>query len=464
MNSMETAIETKSAAKAPARLTDVCERLVELAKKAGAGEAEAYASRTRESSVKVRDGAVEELQQATSKGVGLRVLSAGRLGFAYGTDFSRDGLKGLAESAIALAKGAAKDESNGLPRGAQLGFTRGAEGDYDPAIEKIDPAWKLGAARICETAAASVDPRVRKFDSTSAGDFLSHSAIASSRGASGESRASYAYIHCSPVAEADGQLQTASWGDTRRKLAALTHPEQIGRVAAARAARMLGARKVKTQRVPVIFDPQMAAGFIGGLEAAVNGNLVYKKSSFLGAFLGKRVASKTFTLIDDATLAGGLATHPFDGEGVATQRNVVIEEGVLKRFLYDTQTARKAKARSTGNASRGWSSLPSIGSSNFFLAAGDLSPEEIIRGTKRGLYVTAMLGRGADVVTGDYSRGANGLWIEDGEFTHPVQEVTVSGTLLEMLASIDAVGSDLELRTSTAAPTLRFNELQVSGA
>ena len=187
-----------------ASLLEVCDQLVKLAKKAGASDSEAYAERTRESSVKVREGSVEELQQATSKGVGLRVFAAGRLGFAYGTDFSKDGLRGLAQSAVSLAKGTAKDPFNELPRGSQLG--RGPEGGYDPAIEDIDPAWKLRAAHAAERAAGQVDRRVRKFDSTGAGDFLASSAIASSRGASGESRASYAYVYCSPVAEADGQL------------------------------------------------------------------------------------------------------------------------------------------------------------------------------------------------------------------------------------------------------------------
>src|SRR2546421_4011477 len=445
-----------------ASLLDICEQLVKLASKAGASDSEAYAERTRESSVKVRDGNVEELQQATSKGVGLRVFTAGRLGFAYGTDFSKDGLRGLAESAVSLAKGAAKDQFNELPRAGQLG--RGPEGEYDPAIEEIDPSWKLRAAHAAERAAAQVDRRVRKFDSTGAGDFLASSAIASSRGASGESRASYAYLYCSPVAEADGQLQTASWADTRRRLSALQAPEEIGRIAAQRAARMLGARKVKTQKAAIIFEPQQAAGFFGGLAGAVNGDLVHKKSSFLARLLGKRIASDQVTLVDDATLSDGLATRPFDGEGVASQRTVVIERGVLKSFLYDTYTARKAGARSTGNAARTWASLPHIGTSNFVLERGATSPEEIVRSTKRGLLVTAMLGSGANVVTGEYSRGANGLWIEDGQVVHPVQEVTVSGSLLEMLQAIDAVGDDLDLRSSTAAPTLRIAEAVVSGS
>src|SRR5205085_2349318 len=345
-------------------LLDTCELLVKLARKAGAAEAEAYAERTREASVRVRDGEVEELHQASSKGIGLRVICGQRLGFAYGTDLSKDGLKALAGKAVALAKGAAKDPANGLPRGAQLGAV--SAGEYDPAIEEIAPEWKLHAAREAEKAARAEDPRVRKFDSTGAGDFLSQTAIASSHGARGESRASYAYVYCSPVAEADGQLQTASWIDTRRTLATLQSPEEVGRIAARRAARMLG--------------------------------------------------------------------------------------------------ARKPKAKSTSSASRAGASLPSIGTSNFYLQAGTEKPEAIVKSVKNGLYVTAMLGRGADVVTGDYSRGANGIWIENGELAYPVQEITVSGNLLEMLQSIDAVGDDLDFRSSVAAPTLRFAELQVSGA
>ncbi|HWE22321.1 MAG TPA: TldD/PmbA family protein [Myxococcales bacterium] len=460
---MEAQVATRKAgAQRELPLLEVCEQLVSLAKRAGASDAEAYAERTRESSVKVRDGNVEELHQATSKGVGLRVFSAGRLGFAYGTDFSREGLRKLAQDALALAKGAAKDEFNELPRGKSLG--RGPEGAYDPAIEEIDPAWKLRVARAAEQAATRVDPRVRKFDSTGAGDYLAHSAIASSKGAAGESRASYVYLYCSPVAEADGQLQTASWSDTRRRLAELQAAEEIGRIAAQRAARMLGARKVKTQKAAIIFEPQQAAGFFGGLAGAVNGDLVHKKSSFLARLLGKRIASEQVTLADDATLAAGLATRPFDGEGVASQRTLVIDRGVLKNFLYDTYTARKAGARSTGNAARSWASLPHIGTSNFILERGTVAPEEIVRTTKRGLLVTAMLGSGANVVTGEYSRGANGLWIEDGQIVHPVQEVTVSGSLLDLLSSIDAVGTDLELRSSIAAPTLRIAEAMISGS
>ena len=449
-----------------AGLLEVAARLVELARKAGAEEAEAFAERTRDASVKVRDGAVEELSQATSKGVGLRVFSGGRLGFASGTDFSPEGLEALAGLAVALARESARDESNALPRGRLLGFNPDGRGDYDPAIESLAPGWKLEAARAAEAAARAHDPRVRKFDSTGAGDYLAHSAIASSQGAHQSTRASYVQVWCAPVAEEGGLLQTASWSDTRRLLSALEAPEEIGRTAARRAVRMLGARKIKTTRVPVIFDPQMAGSFFAGLAAAVNASMVIKKSSFLAALLGERIAPESITLVDDPLLPHGLATRPFDGEGVASRRNLILDRGVLSTFLYDAYHARKAgRAQgSTGSAQRGYGSLPSIGTSNWVVQAGTTNAADLIKTVKRGLYVTAMLGRGADVVTGDYSRGSNGLWIEDGELAYPVQEVTVAGTLREMLRSIDAVGSDLSIRGSVAAPSLRFAELQVSGA
>jgi PmbA protein len=233
--------------------------------------------------------------------------------------------------------------------------------------------------------------------------------------------------------------------------------------AAHRALRMLGAKKVKSQRVPVVFDPTMAGSFISAVAGAANGDAVYKKSSVLAPLLGKAIAAAGVTIVDDGLLDRGLGTSPVDGEGVATRVTPIVERGVLRSFLYDAQTARKAKAKTTGNAMRGYSSLPYIGTNNLRLEPGSATPEEIIKGVKRGLYVTAMLGRGADIVTGDYSRGANGLWIEDGALAFPVQEVTVAGNLLGMLKSIDAIGSDLQFRSSVLAPTIRFAELTVAG-
>jgi PmbA protein len=226
---------------------------------------------------------------------------------------------------------------------------------------------------------------------------------------------------------------------------------------------MLGAKKVPSCRVPIVFDPFMAAAFIGGLAGPVNGDMVFKKSSFLAGKLGERIAPDTVSVVDDGLMPRGLGSSPFDGEGVPTRRTSIVERGVLKSFLYDCTTARKAKAKPTGNASRSYASLPSIGLNNFYLEKGSQKPQEIIRGVREGFYVTAMLGRGANAVTGEYSRGANGLWIQGGELAFPVQEVTVAGNMLELLGAIDAVGDDLEFRGSMAAPTLRLSEATVSG-
>jgi PmbA protein len=226
---------------------------------------------------------------------------------------------------------------------------------------------------------------------------------------------------------------------------------------------MLGAKKVKSQKVPVIFDPMMAASFVGNVASAASGDAIYKKSSVFASRLNKKVAAGEVTLLDDGLLKRGLGTSPFDGEGVATRRTPIVEKGMLRNFLYDSFTARKAGARTTGNASRGYSSLPHIGFNNLYLEPGEASPEELIKDVKNGFYVTAMLGHGANVVTGEYSRGANGLWIENGELTVPVQEVTVAGNMLEMMESIDGIGSDLTFRGSVGAPTVRFAELTVSG-
>lgn len=447
-------------------LRKVCERVAARAKRLGADQAEAYAERTREASVKVRDGEVEDLTEATSRGLGLRVIRGGRLGFAWTSDFSPGALELFVRRALALAEVSARDPKNVLPdREALAKRNPEPEGLFDPEVESLGADWKISAAVRMEAACRAEDPRIAGLEAVGAGDYLAEVAIASSEGFSDEHRGTYVYLYASPVAKADdGQLQTASWMDYRRRLSQLQEPEEIGRIAARRAARMLGARKAPTQRVPVVFEPGMAASFIGGLVGAVNGEMVHRRSSFLGELRGEKVAPATVTVVDDGLLAGGLATAAFDGEGVPTRRTAVIEGGVLRSFLYDAYTAGRAKARTTGNARRSFSSLPGIGVSNFYLERGTAPAAGIVAGVKNGLYVTSMLGRGANTITGEYSRGANGLWIRDGELAEPVQEITVSGEMLAMLRGIDAVGDDLDFRGSMGAPTIRFAELMVSGS
>ena len=442
----------------------LAKRLVQRAGKRGARQAEAFIQIGRDSSCRVRDGRIEDLTQATSRGVGLRVIANNRLGFAYTSDLDPSSLDAFVDRALQLASAAAPHRHNGLPRSADL-KPRAALGDlFDAEVAHLPAEWKVNVSLEIERAAKSFDRRITTFDSVGAGDHVSEVYVASSEGLADGYQGTYVFMYAVPVAtDESGSLQTSYWVDYKRFLGQLESPEAIGREAARRAVRMLGAKKVPSQKVPVVFDPMMAASFVANVAAAASGDAVYKKSSILVGKLGKKVAAERVTLVDDGLLEKGLGSSPFDGEGVPTRRTGVIENGVLRSFLYDSFTARKAGTKTTGNAQRGYSSLPHIGFNNLYLEPGQLPPEEIVREVRNGFYVTAMLGHGANIVTGEYSRGANGLWIENGELAYPVQEVTVAGDLLGMMRNIDAIGNDLVFRGSVGAPTIRFAELTVSG-
>jgi PmbA protein len=442
----------------------LAKKVVQRATKMGAKQAEAFLEVGRQSSCRVRDGEIEDLTEATSKGVGLRIITKDRrLGFAYTSDFDPASLDSFVDRALQLAQTAAPNKLNGLPTAKELGKPVKAEELFDPAVEGLPGDWKIKTALEAEKAGKAVDPRISTFNSVGAGDYVSEVYMASSEGLSAGYAGTYVYLFASPVASENGQLQTSYWMDYKRFLGDLDSAEQVGREAARRAVRMLGAKRVKTQQVPVIFDPMIAAGFVGNIAAAADGNAIYKNSSIFVSKLGKRLAPDSVTVVDDGLLKRGLGTSPFDGEGVATRRTALLEKGVLKSYLYDAFTARKAKAKTTGNAARGYNSLPHIGTNNLYMEPGTKPPEELIREVKSGFYVTAMLGRGADPVTGEYSRGANGMWIENGELAYPVQEVTVAGNMLQMLQDLDGIGSDLQFRGSAGAPTLRFKQLTISG-
>ncbi|MFM2152859.1 MAG: hypothetical protein RL199_1294 [Pseudomonadota bacterium] len=447
-----------------AELKALCERVVERARRAGATEVDAFAERSRQSSVSVIDGDIEELSEATAKGVGVRLIVDGRLGFASTTDFEPAGLETLVERAMALAKVAAPDRSNVLPSGDELGLSSrpGLRRLFDDRVADLDPGWKLAAAFELERAARAEDARCTRFEGSGAGESVFEHAIASSHGLSDAERGTQVYLWCAPVASDGTGLQTASWSDQRRFFAELESPESVGREAARRTVRMLGAKRPPSGTYPVVFDPVMSASFFGALARAFNGELVHKTSSFLGDRLGQTIASPLVTLVDDGTLDGAPGAARFDGEGVSVRRLPLIERGVVRQFLYDARTARKAGAKTTGSARRGYAGLPAIGTRQLVVEPG--ATTDLLKGIERGLYVTAMLGSGANVVTGDYSRGANGLWIENGELTFPVQEATVAGHLFEMLAGVDALGTEQHRRGGVWAPALRFGGLVVAGA
>jgi PmbA protein len=287
--------------------------------------------------------------------------------------------------------------------------------------------------------------------------------LANTLGFMGTYRASSVSFSVVPVAERDGQMQRDYWYSAGRGLGELLAPEEVGRVAAERTLRRLGARKVPTCEVPVVFDPETAAELMGTLFRALSGYSVFRNATFLKGRLGETVASPLLTLVDEGRRYRGLGARPFDGEGLATRRNVPLEQGVLRHFLCDAYSARKIGAKPTGSARRNVAGGPTVGAGNLFFEAGTTPPEQILGEVERGLYVTDLIGFGIDLVSGDYSQGAVGQWIEKGRFAHPVHEITVAGNLKQMLMDVDAVGNDLVFRGSAASPTLRIRKMTVSG-
>jgi PmbA protein len=267
-----------------------------------------------------------------------------------------------------------------------------------------------------------------------------------------------------PIASDESGMQRDYWYSTARKFDRLDAPAEIGEEAARRALRRLGARKVPTQKVPVVFAPTIAGGLLGNLCSAISGSAIYRGASFLVDHLGERIAPDHVTVYDDGTLPMALGSKPFDGEGLPTRRTTVVENGVLRSYLLDTYSARKLGMQSTGNAARGAGDPPGVSPTNFYLKPGSHTPEELIASVPNGLYVTGLIGFGVNLVTGDYSRGASGLWIENGELTYPVEEITIAGNLRHMLADIEMIGNDLDMSRKIAAPTLKIGSMTIAGA
>jgi PmbA protein len=281
----------------------------------------------------------------------------------------------------------------------------------------------------------------------------------------GEYQSSYCSISTSPIAQgANGEMQRDCWWSQARAFRNLEQPEGVGREAARRTLRMLDARRVPTQQAPVIFAPEVARGIVGAVFDAAAGDAIYRGASIFTGKLGEEVAAASVTVVDDGTIPGGFGTSPFDAEGLPSRRTVIVEKGVLKNYILNTYAGRKLGMKSTGNAGRGLAGNPYLDAGNLYLEAGTLAAGEMIRGVERGLYVTRMLGQGVNLVTGDYSRGAAGLWIENGELAYPVHEITIAGNLKDMLRNISAIGSDLIFRGATAAPTLRIDGMTIAGA
>ncbi|MCX6639540.1 MAG: TldD/PmbA family protein [bacterium] len=443
-------------------LQEIAQYTVEQAIKAGAQQSDVYLEKGRESEVDVRMGELETLKQATSKGLGLRVYCGNRLGFAYTSDFDKKSLSNFAKRTVEMAQEISPDPNNVLPPTPKVPSYPDLD-LYDPEVASIPIEWKLKTAKEMEAIAMAYDKRITNSNGASVSDGESESVIANSNGIVHSYMSSFCSLSCSPVAEENDKKQTNYWYSSKRFFKELDSPESVAKEAARRTVLMLGAVKPKTQQVPVVFDPQMAASLMGIIFYSLNGDSIMKRSSFMVDKLGQKIATDKLTMIDDALMKRGLGSQPIDDEGIPTTTKVVIDQGVLKMYFYDGYSAHKAGTQPTGNARRGYASTPSIGAWNLYLKAGEQTPEEIIRSVDNGLYLTRTMGFGVNMVNGDFSRGAAGLWIEKGELTYPVEEATIAGNILDMLNNIPMIGNDLVFRSSYAAPTLRIDNLTVSG-
>jgi PmbA protein len=442
---------------------DLALDLVKRAKARGADGADVFITEGRSLSIELRLGHVEKLEEAGAEGLGIRVFKQGATALTYSSDLSPASLERLLDDTMSLAAVTDRDPANRLPDSDRLGVHPGPFELYDEQIADLSMERKLEITTQVEQVGLEQDSRINNSNGAWWSDGVRQVTLANSAGFVGSYRVSSVGFGVSLVAEESGIKQTDAWWTSSRFLKRLESAGEIGREAARRTLRKLGSRPVKTQTVPVVFDPLMGADFLKILFSAVNGASVYRHNSFLVDRMGEQIGTSHLNVIDDATLPEGLASRPFDAEGVRSQRTEVVKGGQLVNYLCDAYSAAKLNHPSTGSATRNFSSSPTVGSTIFYLEPGTTSPEDIIRSVKRGLYVTRLYWVGINQVTGDYSRGAEGIWIEDGELTHPVQEITIAGNMLEMMKSIEVIGNDLEFRNATASPTFLVSSMVVSG-
>ncbi|MBI3356679.1 MAG: TldD/PmbA family protein [Nitrospirae bacterium] len=438
--------------------------VLNCAKACGATEADIVVADGETFSVQVRVGAVDRLTKAREKRLGLRVFVGKRSATTSTSDFSIGSLDRLVSDTCTLANAVVEDQASGLPDASQMAKDRPDLDLFDETI--LDTEVQIDWAKRAEAAAFAADPRVTNSEGAEFDSSSGRVVLANSHGFVGSYKSSSFSLSVSPIATepGTGAMQRDVWYEVQRKFARLASAESIGREATRRTVRRLGASKVATRRVPVVFDQETASSLLANLCSAVSGYGLYKRASFLLDQLGQVIASDLITVYDDGRMEGGLGSRPFDGEGLATRKNTIVERGILKSYLLDTYSGKKLGLPSTGNASRSVGESPSVGPTNFYLVPGEKTAEQIIGSVKEGLYVTELIGFGINMVTGDYSRGACGFWIENGELTHPVEEIAIAGNLKQMLKDIELVGSDLVFRGRIASPTLKIAEMMVAGS
>lgn len=441
----------------PSDLRDLAERLVGQARACGADEVEVSVVDGREFDVDVRKGKIENLVEAGSRVCGLKVIKDKRTAYASSSDLGPETLRRLVRNAVRRAELANPDEFAGLAPLSKKTVDAAALDLFDPAVAGLGSETKVRLARDTERIALE-DKRITNTYGANFGTNEIRSVLVNSKGFAGEFEQTYCELSVGLQAgDTDNRVED-SWFSAKRHVKNLATPEAVARKAVERTVRQLGPRKIKTQNVPVIFEPTQTSWLMGFLFGCAAGTAVYQKATFLAGKLGEKIGNDLMTVLDDGLMPGEMGTRPFDSDGVPSQRTVVLEKGVLKNYLCNTYAARKLGLESTGNAEGG-----GVGPNNFYLEPGRHSPGKIVAGTKKGLILIRTLGHGLNPVSGDISRGAFGLWVEDGEIVFPVSEVTISGHLGRILNEIEAVGNDLEFFSPVTGPTIKVAEMTVAG-
>lgn len=439
---------------------DLTEKLVNKCLKLGADAAEVYLQVSRNLSVQILNSEIETIEESSSQGVGFRVFVDGKMGFSHCNNLSDKAMEDTISRAVAFARLSTPDENNILTDDKAVSDV---EGLYDAEIAEVPMDRKIEMATEIEKLAMA-DARITKSSGSGYGEGEAEVFIGNSNGILKSYKGSGCSIGVSVVAEKGDQKNTGGEYSSRNYFDDLEAIDKIAALASRKAWELLDPVMVSTQRAAVIFDSTVARSLIGGIIAAINGERVLQGASFLRDSLHNQFASPLLTITDDGIRAKGLASAPFDGEGVPTMRNILVEKGVLKSFIYNVKAAKRAGVKSTGNASRGgFDSLPGIGTHNLIIEPGKSSRNEIIADTKRGLLVKEVTGYGIDPVSGNFSGGASGFWIVNGEIAHPVKGLTIAGRASEILNAIDMMGNDIDMNRSFAAPTFRISEMQIGG-
>ncbi len=438
------------------------ENAVHKALQAGAAMAEAYIGNSKDLDIEVRNSKVETMKLAEDRGMGIRVFQDGKTGFSFTTDLGSAAVDNAIMQALANARLAEPDPYRLLPRPAP---SYPAMDLYDPAIRAATVEEKIDMARTMESEARAADARVNIIESSTYQDGEAEVTLVNSHGLSIFYGGSYCGMYITLVAGEGEDSQTGFAMNFSLRYADLD-PTILGKRAAGRAVRMLGARPGVTRHAAVVLEPYVATGILGLLASSLSAEAVQKGRSLLAGKVGRQVASDQINIIDDGTLPGGIASAPFDGEGVPTSRTVLVQDGKLQGFLHNIYTSAKEGVLSTGNGMRGsFKGTPEVGTTNFFIEPGDQTAEQIIGEISSGLYVTEVMGlHTANPISGDFSLGAGGLWIENGKLAYPVRGLAIAGNIMEMLGQVDAVGSDLQFFGGRGAPTIRVSRMSISGA